>query len=259
VTTYLAAMSDASRDAWHALMGLQVAHPTGWTLVGGQMVHLLCAERGATPTRATDDVDTVLDVRAAPGILMALTSTLSDMGFEPSGNTWQGHQHRWVRHDAVIDLLIPRHLGERAAGRTGSGGGTTLETPAAQQALDRTENVQVDVAGRQGIVRRPNLLGALVAKAAAYTVLLDRARDRHITDFAVLATLIRPDDHLHTATNRDRHYLNPMLAAMADNTRLWSNIDGAREGRDRLSMILESSPRSTDGRREGPSWSRVRP
>jgi len=223
------------------------------------MVHLLCAERGATPTRPTDDVDAVLDVRAEPGILMALTSTLSGMGFEPSGNTWQGHQHRWVRHDAVVDLLIPRHPRRASRRPHRCRRRDHARDPRGAAALDRTENVQVDVAGRQGIVRRPNLLGALVAKAAAYTVLLDRARDRHITDFAVLTTLIRPDDHLHAATSRDRHYLNPMLAAMADDTRPWSSVEGAREGCDRLSMILESSPRSADGRREGPSWSWVRP
>jgi hypothetical protein len=36
----------------------------GWTLIGGQMVHLHCAEHGYDPPRPTDDVDTVIDVRA---------------------------------------------------------------------------------------------------------------------------------------------------------------------------------------------------
>jgi hypothetical protein len=35
------------------------------------MVHLHCAEHGYDPPRPTDDVDTVIDVRADPGLLHA--------------------------------------------------------------------------------------------------------------------------------------------------------------------------------------------
>ncbi|HEY8721795.1 hypothetical protein [Pengzhenrongella sp.] len=244
MTIRLPAMGDAQQAAWWSLMDLQVVHPTGWTLVGGQMVHLLCAERGAAPARATDDVDTVLDVRGEPQILRGFTTSLKQLGFAPAGNTWQGHQHRWIRDEAVIDLLIPRHLGERASLRTGAGGGTTIETPGAQQALDRSEDVEVDVAGHTGIVRRPNLLGALVAKAAAYTVTLDPARDRHIADFAVLATLLRPDDPMDTATSRDREHLGNILAATDAAPRTWSSVTGARDGLDRLRLSLELRPAS---------------
>lgn len=36
--------------SWHALLDLYERHPEGWTLVGGQMVHLHCAERDYSPT-----------------------------------------------------------------------------------------------------------------------------------------------------------------------------------------------------------------
>ncbi|MBO0901843.1 hypothetical protein J1G42_14760 [Cellulomonas sp. zg-ZUI222] len=36
-------------------MDLHSDMPVGWVLVGGQMVHLHCAERGAAPQRPTDD------------------------------------------------------------------------------------------------------------------------------------------------------------------------------------------------------------
>ncbi|MGW6132466.1 hypothetical protein ACWFNE_20765 [Cellulomonas sp. NPDC055163] len=253
MTMVLPAMSGSQVSSWHALLDLHEAHPTGWTLVGGQMVHLHCAERGAAPQRPTDDVDTLLDVRAEPHVLLAVTSILHNRGFRPAGETWTGHQHRWERDGAVVDILIPRHLGERAANRRGVTGGTTIETPGAQQALDRTEARGVSVAGREGAVRRPNLLGALVAKAAANTVALDPRRGRHLSDFAVLATLLRPDDALASAGPRDRHYLDGMLAAMAEDRRPWARVDGAEEGLDRLKLALGAAPTSASTRSRA-SW-----
>ena len=183
----------------------------------------------------------MLDVRAEPLVLRAFTTSLSELGFEPAATTWNGHQHRWQRGDATIDILIPRNLGERAAGRTGASGGTTLETPGAQQALDRTEDVAVMVADRTGTVRRPNLLGALVGKAAAHTVALDRGRARHVADFVVLASLIRRSDAVGAATTRDRHYLNTMLLVAASDARPWEGIDTATEGLERLRLALSFS------------------
>ncbi len=45
----------------------------GWTLIGGQLVHLHCAERGQFPVRPTNDADTVIDVRADPTMLATFT------------------------------------------------------------------------------------------------------------------------------------------------------------------------------------------
>lgn len=262
MSVVMPAMAGPQQTAWHALMDVQVLHPTGWTLVGGQMVHLHCAERGASPSRPTDDVDAVLDVRAEPHVLHGFTTALTELGFEPAGETWTGHQHRWERGDATVDILIPRHLGEVAANRKGAGGGTAIETPGAQQALDRTEDVEVTVAGRAGTVRRPNLLGALVGKAAAHTVSLDRGRDRHVTDFAVLATLIRRSDAVGTATKRDRQYLTRMLDVLASDPRPWGEIEGTAEGVDRLRLALSSSSTSSSPSSASsstpPSWGHSR-
>ncbi len=91
-------------------------------------------------------------------------------------------------------MLIPRHLGERAEKRTGGTGGTTIGAPGGQQALDRTERIEVEVAGAAGTVLRPNLFGALVGKAATTQILVDRAAKRHMIDFATLAALLRVSD-----------------------------------------------------------------
>ena len=55
----LPAMTKAQRAGWSTLMTLADRIPTGWCLVGGQMVHLHCWERGASPSRPTDDGDIV--------------------------------------------------------------------------------------------------------------------------------------------------------------------------------------------------------
>ncbi|MCL2467026.1 MAG: hypothetical protein FWF02_03595 [Micrococcales bacterium] len=231
-------MHDAQRAAWLVLLDVHDAHPTGWTLVGGQMVHLWCAERGTAPGRPTNDIDTVLDVRGEPGVLMTFTSILDGLGFVPAGTSPTGHQHRWARDHVQIDVLIPRGIGERAAQRTGARGGTTLETPGAQQALDRTQDVQVTIGERTGTVRRPSLLGALVAKAAAHTVTLDRGRRRHLTDFLVLCALIKRSDHIDSATKRDRTYLHTMLGSIGHDQRAVQAVDGADAGVYALRLAL---------------------
>lgn len=242
MTVVLPPMTRAQAEAWNGLLDVAERHPTGWTLIGGQMVQLHCIERGVAPARPTDDVDTVLDVRAEPRVLHAFTSALADVGFRSAGESWQGHQHRWRRGAGEIDVLIPRHLGAKAAGRRGVSGGTTIETPGAQQALDRSEAVEVALGGRTGVILRPNLLGALVAKAAAHSVVLDRARTRHLVDFAVLTTLLRPSDGVDQAGRRDREYLEAALAALAGDPRSWAGVGSAAEGVARLRLALAPPP-----------------
>jgi len=135
-------------EPWNALLDLHQDVPRGWSLVGGQMVFLWCAERGGGPSRPTDDADTVLDVRAHPDILREVTGALAARGFRAEGTTRSGHQHRWVRDQAIIDVLIPRHLGNKV--RLGIGGATTIETPGAQKVLNRTLPCAVVVNGRPG-------------------------------------------------------------------------------------------------------------
>jgi acyl-coenzyme A synthetase/AMP-(fatty) acid ligase len=109
------------------------------------------------------------------------------MGWTSSGESLESHQHHWINDRSQIDVLIPTNVGQTAAGRRGATGGTTLETRGGQ-ALDRAELVTVEVADEVGQVPRPNMAGALVIKAASWTNLQDRYRDRHLTDFALLGS-----------------------------------------------------------------------
>lgn len=206
-------MPQAQAASWHGLLDLHERVPTGWTLVGGQLVHLHCAERNHQPERPTDDIDAVVDVRAARDMLTTFTRALLDLGFSPdiSGD---GLQHRWRRDQAQIDVLLPDGVGERAAGRPGAGGAPSLPTPGGTQALARSGPVRVDLEGRAGVVRRPNLVGALVMKAAAHTAAGDAGRGRHRLDFVTLAALVARDDFRTTPpTRKDRRRLGDMLVA----------------------------------------------
>lgn len=148
-------MVSAQQEGWHALLEVCERMPQHWTLVGGQLIHLHCAERGVNPPRPTIDLDAVLDVRAHPAALQVFTGHLLELGFESAGQSPEGHQHRFVRGQAQIDVLIPRHLGERAESRLGATGSPTIPTPGGQQALSRTERIEVEIAGRAGAVLRP--------------------------------------------------------------------------------------------------------
>lgn len=227
-------MTSAQRQAWLALMTLHQRLPAGWTLVGGQMVHLHCAERGAFPMRPTEDVDAVVDVRANQDLLARFTSELAGLGFVPE-TTGEGLQHRWRRGDAQIDVLIPEGVGDWAAARVGAGGARTLSAPGSSQALQRTEAVRVDVEGRVGTVLRPNLVAALVGKAAArHEIVINAASQRHCTDFVVLASLLSRRDFLATEpTAKDKKRLRKMIGTCRDDVKLML-MDDAAEALHRL-------------------------
>jgi len=228
------AMGEAQKQSWHALMDLYERVNSGWTLIGGQLVHLHCAERGASPTRPTNDIDTVVDIRASQMILATFTGVLKDMGFTPETSA-EGIQHRWRRDKAQIDVLIPEGVGERAAARAGAGGARTIRAPGTTQALKRSEPVTVLVDGRVGTVLRPNLVGALVGKAAARTeIASDPASSRHCTDFVVLASLVSARDFRETALEKkDRARLRKMLTYCRRDASAMS-LENAAEALDRV-------------------------
>jgi hypothetical protein len=228
-------MSSGQAASWHGIMDLYEQLNQGWTLIGGQMVHLHCAEHGYAPPRPTNDIDTVVDVRADRDMLQVFTATLVALEFSPAGVSAEGIQHRWIRGDAVIDVLLPEGVGDRAASRTGVTGSPTLSTPGGTQALRRSESVPVSVNGREGIVRRPDLVGALVMKAAAHTAVGDAARGRHRFDFATLAALVAARDFRDVDLNKkDRRRLRDMLVATRADPAVMVGLDDADESLNRL-------------------------
>jgi len=246
-------MSSRQEAAWHALIEVGERLPEGWTLVGGQLIHLHCVERGALSPRPTDDGDAGLDVRARPEILAEFTGVLNDIGFVPDTATWRGHQHRWTRGDAAIDVLIPRFLGERAEARRGVGGGTTLAAPGTQGALNRTEMVRVTVAGVTGTVPRPTLPGAIAAKAAALEIADDPRWPRHVQDLAILSTLIRRDDSFDDYTSREMARVGNAIGRTVVDPSIVAAIEGATDGLAQLRRVLNNVERRRQAGASGPT------
>lgn len=235
----LPAMPLEQQEAWQAVFQIYERLPHGWVLVGGQAVYLHAVERSAPIVRATTDADFALDIRGYPTMLHDFTALLLELKFESAGESLEGYQHRWVRGNAVVDVLIPRHLGERADSRRGATGGTTIAAPASQQALDRAETVDVVAGPWSGHVNRPSLLGCLIGKAAALKIVNDPGRERHITDFLTLAAVVGVAD-LRGATYHpaEREHLANMLGHLAVTPQHMALVPEGASGVERLRMSL---------------------
>lgn len=101
----LPVMDEAQAASWHAMFELYEMVRDGWTLVGGQLVHLHCAERGAHPVRPTTDADAVVDIRADPrGLLVAAR----DLRESPLGRKDKQRLSKMVRlcRDNPVAMLV---------------------------------------------------------------------------------------------------------------------------------------------------------
>lgn len=232
-------MTEAQAASWHALLDLYTMVPERWTLVGGQLVHLHCAERGSYSVHPTTDADAVVNIRADQQILTRFTAALAELGFTPE-TSGDGHQHRWLNGLAQVDVLIPEGICEQAAKLHGVGGAPTVSSPGTTQALRRTEAVEVIVEGRRGTILRPNLVGSLVGKAAARVDLGGgRAASRHCVDFVILASLIAARDLRDSPLDlKDRQRLSRMIPlCRKDGPALL--VEEADEHLDRLQRAID--------------------
>lgn len=112
-------------EAWNLLFDLYEAHPTGWAVVGAQMVILHAAHHGVTRPVRTPDTDALVDIRAIN--LQEIAAWLIEKGFELEGNSADGVGHRSVKGGVKIDLLSIDHTG--ATSRTTVSPARTVEVP----------------------------------------------------------------------------------------------------------------------------------
>src|SRR5665647_3554138 len=131
MSVVLPPMTRGQAEAWSGLLDLSERHPTCWTLVGGQMVHLHCIERGVAPTTRSPfaqvpwDEDVDLRLAALPAVLVALPgladrneSQLDEGGREGSQRIRLSSdvEHgidvvsRTRRGDASLDAVQVNHL-----------------------------------------------------------------------------------------------------------------------------------------------------
>lgn len=226
--------------SWVGWAEVSALMPSGWILVGGNLVRLHLEERGSDAARSTRDIDVILDIRAEPWSIAAVVTALESAHFEPDGFNPSGHDHRWVRGAAQIDVLTPDFLGPNLLDRRHPGLGRLLPTRGAQFALNRTERVTVKVDDFELEVNRPDLVGALYGKCSALLVSLDTDKDRHLSDIAALATVVRPRDRrqlLELSRKERRRIISGLTRAVGSE----DVTDSQRPTLERLSRLLDSS------------------
>lgn len=236
--TRLVDLTPAAEQGWWTLFDLAADQGTDdWMVIGGQMMQVLAAENGIDKVRPTEDVDVVVDVRSKPGGTEALSSWLKGRGFALAGISTDGIGHRFTRGvdggpgTVIFDVLAPEGLGAKANTFTVKPA-RTVQVPGAVQAFGRSEVVEVTVSGmagktsRTGAVRRPNLLGALVAKAAATGIVGRENPERDWQDAALLlATVADPVAAAQECERKDRQRLR-LLRPLADREHVgWANLD----------------------------------
>jgi hypothetical protein len=182
-------LPDQVRDAWWTLFDLSERFPTGWTVIGAQMVALHGAAGGKVPPRSSRDADVLANARVLRPRPYGLVEVLLKLGFVPDIAT-DGIAHRFRRGHVSIDVLAPEGLKPRSPALRTLPAHVTIQVPGGTQAIQRTETVEISAGGRSGVVPCPNLLGALVLKACAVAV-SDHMEDQRL-DFAFLCGLI-PD------------------------------------------------------------------
>ena len=212
------------QDAWSVLLDLD-ERSEPWALVGGQMTLLHCLENGVTGARPTDDGDVVLDVWSQRDAVRSIGRWLQDaQGFELL-KTSDGFGYRYTRGDTTLDLLVPEGLDrQRRQPPTTGGARPALPIEGGNQALLRVERVPVQVGARTGHVRRPNLLGALVLKAAAF-VGDSRDAQRHAQDIGFLMEAALVSGSLRSmdaqASAHDRKRLRDALRQLPQDHACW--------------------------------------
>jgi hypothetical protein len=206
-------------------MRSEMAFP--WTLVGGLMVYLHGLEAGGKTHRPTKDADVMVDVRILPGSPRQLANVLRNLDFELMTDSSTG-AHRFKRGKAAVDVLAPDNVGKRAD-LTTVPPSQTVQVPGGRQALSRTSRVTVRQREREGEVPRPNLLGAIVVKAAAVVRLpKEKGHDRHRDDLAFLLGLVRdPFDLAKQVTKREKKLLHRASKELPDDAQAWNKAPNA--------------------------------
>lgn len=208
-------LSGAQGESWEALMRVAPLLGNSWILVGGQLVLLHQVERGFGNIRPTADIDLVVDIRVDLNGLASTHQTLTECGFDQDPPNCMGVAHRYSKRGATIDVLAPERLGPRADLTLGAG--NTIEAPGTRQAFSRRESVAVEFRGLTVEIHRPNLVGALFGKAAAFTKIASQSqasKAKHLGDFESLAHLLNPDDRsLAKLTKSERKTISKVVSS----------------------------------------------
>lgn len=225
-------LGDLETGLWHALLDIAEQMPGDWTLIGGQMVLLHALEHGRTTPRVSRDLDLVVDARVRPPAIPAMVATLTALNFEESPIGVDEVAHRFIKGNAIVDVLAPDGLGERTSLRT-VGSAATVAVSGGTYALSRSEPVDVQVDGRRGVAHRPDLCGALVVKSAAAKHDTRRGPERHLYDLALLYSLVAdPITASQELGSKNRARLRSVTELADPGAEYWTSIGDREHARD---------------------------
>lgn len=231
------ALTEDQERVWRSIIEFSRRMTAKWTIVGGQMAQLHAWQRHLAPARTTTDIDAGLGFRESPAVGVGATRVLADMGFAPGQPAPDGPAVRWVRGNENIEVLIPWGAGRDHADVNGA---RLLESHGIQQALERTEHVLLTLPdGSQGLIPRPTLLGAVVAKAAALSNVGDSRIHQHLSDLLeLLAMLVDDDVEPRELRARDLHHIAVATSHLQRNSVRYLGADDPRSHRAVAGLAL---------------------
>jgi predicted nucleotidyltransferase len=227
-------------EAWNLIFELYRAHPTGWAVVGAQMVILHSAAHDVTRPVRTGDTDVLVDIRAIN--LADISTWLIHKGFDLDDISVDGIGHRFVRGGVKLDLLSIDHT--REASRTTVPPARTVEVPGGRQAIGRTVEAHLHIDEVEGLVPVPDWAGAVLLKARA-AVSIPEERDKHARDLALLlglpVDLTKENAKLSTA---ERRRIREASSLLTDD--VWTSVARSIDTRNgRIAMtVLASAPKA---------------
>jgi hypothetical protein len=225
----------AERAGWETVLDIGRALPSGWTLIGAQMVALHGLELGRRMPRASADFDILVDIRVLSAGTERVARLLDGMDFELDEPSPDGVSHRFRSGHAIVDVLAPDGVGSRASLVT-LPPARTVKVPGGSQAIRRTQSVEVRVGERRGRLPRPDLLGAILVKARAVEV--SDAPGAQLRDLAFLCTLV-PDPRAMARGLRptERRWLREPAELLGPSHLAWSGLEQAEDGRLALAIL----------------------
>jgi hypothetical protein len=247
-------LTPAAEEGWWLLFDLMAERVDTCLLVGGQLMALLAAEHGSVLPRTTDDLDVVVNVQQHRKGTEWLAQWLVDRGFDFAQPSADNIGHRFTkptdagRGTIVFDVLAPAWLGRAQVALTRPPA-RTVQAPGSTTAFSRSGLVDVCVSGilgrgeQTGQVRRPDLLGALVMKAAGIAEIAVRSNpERDWQDVALLLALIPdPVAEAERCSPRDRRRLRHVEPLLDREHLAWAPMgdDEHRCGSSALEFLLD--------------------
>jgi hypothetical protein len=240
-------MTPSQGEGWRVLLDLYEEFAAGWCIIGGQMVWLLACEYGVAPTRVTEDVDVVVDIRADQRLMARICAWLELHHFKLDEISADGIGHRYLSTTysgpgrVAIDILAPENMGDRAD-LTTTPPARTVSAPGTRGTLDDAAPLEILLGDRSGYILRPQLISAIIAKAAATEIPIRQNPERDWADLAFLLSLIPdPVSAADQLTKSQRRRLRRIVTPLLDEDHFAWRLLGerARDGIAALEFLID--------------------